>query len=430
MPKKLVVLGTGWAGTQLARQVNKAKYDVTVVSPRNHFIFTPLLASTTVGTLEFRNVIEPIRQTVPDVQYYQAECTGFDLTTRSVNCVPAFGQLPDPSETRPFSLPFDVLVIAVGARAQTYNIPGVYEHAFFLKEVADAQAIRQKIIECFERASEPGTPKEERQRLLHFCVVGGGPTGVEFAGELSDCLRQDLQKAFPEIAKDVRITLLEPGKLLGSFDIKLSEFVARRFSHQQIEVKHTGVTRITNHCIMCADGTQIPYGIIVWSTGVVPVPLVDALPLARDQRTHRLRVNENLNVFSQDNSEVHLPDVFAIGDCAVIDGMPLPCTAQVASQQAKYLVKLFDAEANHPPFAFKHMGMMAYVGGYRALAEVGEYKSAGFWSWVLWRSAYLTRLVSWRNKVMVPLQWFKTFVFGRDISYWQSFNRLPTNKKY
>jgi NADH:ubiquinone reductase (non-electrogenic) len=178
---KLVVLGTGFAALSLIRHLRTDAYDVVVVSPRNHFLFTPLLPSTTVGTVEFRSIIEPIRQALDPkaVTFYQARCTAIDPATKLITCEGVHDR-----ET--FLLGYDSLVIAVGAVSKTFGVPGVEQFAFRLKELSDARAIRQRIIQCFERASTPMQTEEERRRLLHFVIVWGGPTGVEFAAELHD----------------------------------------------------------------------------------------------------------------------------------------------------------------------------------------------------------------------------------------------------
>src|ERR1043166_7816962 len=198
--QKLIVLGTGFAGFSLINDIDVNGYDVAIVSPRNHFLFTPLLPSTTVGTIEFRSIIESIRAARRDIQYYQADCRGIDPGQQSIRCEQVLDQAT-------FTLHYDILVIAVGAAINTYGIPGVEEYAQFLKELSDARTIRQKIIDAFERASTPALPEAERKRLLHFVVVGGGPTGVEFAGEMHDFFVEDLCKIFPELMKDVCITL-------------------------------------------------------------------------------------------------------------------------------------------------------------------------------------------------------------------------------
>ena len=220
---RIVLLGSGFGAFSFIKKVNTEFFNVIAVSPRNHFIFTPLLPSTTVGTIEFRSIIEPIRGSRKNLTYYEAYATGLDTDRNIVHCRAA-------QDGEAFSLTYDALVIAVGARTNTFDIPGVREHALFLKEVADARAIRQRIGECFERASQPTCTLEDRHRLLHFVVVGGGPTGVEFAAELHDFLEEDLNRLYPHIAGDVRITLLEAGSgILNSFDATLREYTATFF---------------------------------------------------------------------------------------------------------------------------------------------------------------------------------------------------------
>lgn len=405
---KVVILGTGFAAFSLLHHLDGRRYDISVVSPRNHFLFSPLLPSTTVGTLEFRSIIEPIRarQDRAGLKFYQAHGTHIDLATKLVTCEGVFDR-----ET--FLLSYNVLVIAVGAVSKTFNIPGVLEHALFLKELSDARAIRQRIIECFERASTPLVSEEERKRLLHFVVVGGGPTGVEFAAELHDFLEEDLREAFPALFPEVRITLLEasPG-ILNMFDQKLGEYTLRRFKRNRIDVRTGSLVReVTAHGVALADGRSLPAGLVVWSTGIGATPLVLALPFPKD-RSQRLVTDE---FFALDRERT----VFAIGDCATRSGDELPATAQVAQQEGEYLARLLNARVRGRPerrFRYRHMGMLAYIGDRRALADTQYVKGHGFATWLFWRSAYVTKLVSFKNKVLVLFDWFKTALFGRDIS--------------
>lgn len=403
---KIVVLGSGFAAFSFLKEIDTDCFDVTAISPRNHFIFTPLLPSTTVGTLEFRSIIEPIRVACPNVHFYQAYC-------RSVfpekTMIAAEGAL----DKQRFELPYDKLFIAAGAVSSTYNIPGVTEHTLFLKDLADARAIRQRIIECFERASYPAASETERKRLLHFVVVGGGPTGVEFAAELHDFVTEDLRKVFLNLIPDINITLLEAGgQILSTFDQVLSAYTMKLFRRRRIHVRtNSPVTRVEEEMIVLQDGTQIPYGLVVWSTGIGPTEFVQSLSLPKD-RDGRLIVD---NYFLVEGAE----SIFSAGDCSVIKDHPLPATSQVAQQQGRYLAHHFRRlHKGKPalPFRYRHYGMLAYVGGNKALADLAAFKGRGFSAWIFWRSAYLTKLVSMKNKVLVVFDWIKTFVFGRDIS--------------
>lgn len=402
----LVILGTGFAGFSIIKSVNTDFFDVTVVSPRNHFIFTPLLPSTTVGTIEFRSIIESVRRARPEIRYYQASCTSLDLKKRVVRCR---GEL----DGKEFGVPYDLLVIAVGAVSNTFNVPGVRQHALFLKDLADARRIRQRIIECLEQAASPTATEKERKRLLHFVVVGGGPTGVEFAAEMHDFLTEDLKEPYAGLIQDLRITLLEAGEhILNTFDAALSDYALRLFRRQRIEVRTRSlVRRIKAKSIVLADRSEVPYGLVVWSTGIGPTGFVRSLPVRKD-RASRLITDEYFRVNG-------IPQLYALGDCSIMEGKDLPATAQVAQQGGTYLARsLENAVRGLPvkPFRYKHYGMLAYVGSAKALADLKAIKGKGFTTWLFWRSAYFTRLVSLKNKILVVFDWLKTFVFGRDIS--------------
>jgi len=404
--KSLVVLGTGFGASGLLRKIDPSLYTITVVSPRNHFLFTPLLPSTAVGTIEFRSIIEPIRGKRLSLQYYQASCESVLAGRSRIRCV---GEL----DGNRFELPYDDLVIAVGAVVSTYGIPGVREHAFFLKEISDSRRIRQGIIECFEGAAQPDIPADERKRLLTFVVVGGGPNGVEFAAELHDFLVEDLKRIYPSLFPDVRIILLEAGKqILTTFDRSLSEFTTQHFRRQNIEVRtDSTVTRVEKTVVRVKNGSGIPYGLIVWSTGVGMSDFVRKLPFARDASS-RILVDSYFRVLKQDN-------VYALGDCAAISGLGLPATAQVAQQEGLYLGRALNRIARGRParrFEYRDLGMLAYIGGRKALADLAAVKSKGFSSFLFWRSAYFTRLVTFRNKTLVLFDWMKTILFGRDVS--------------
>ncbi len=406
LKQKLIILGSGFASFSSLKTINTNLFDVIVVSPRNHFIFTPLLPSTTVGTIEFRSIIEPIRSAKDNITYYHAYCILVNTNNNSIQCKNAL----DGNE---FSLSFDKLIIGVGAISNTFGISGVEQYGLFLKELTDARAIRQRIIENLERASTPNLQFEERKRLLHFVVVGGGPTGVEFAAELHDFLTEDLIHSYPNILSDVDITLFEAGNaLLSTFDAALSEYTIKIFQRQKISVRlQSQVAKVEEKEIILTDGSHVPYGMMVWSTGNTQTQLVKSLPFEKD-RESRLITDEFFHVKG-------FTDIYSLGDCATIEGKVLPATSQVAQQEGQYLAKSLNAMAKEKlvkPFIYHHRGMLAYIGSNRALADLPQVKGRGFSTWIFWRSAYLTKLVSWKNKILVVFDWIKTFIFGRDSS--------------
>ena len=403
---KLLILGSGFGSFSTLKGINTDLYDVTVVSPRNHFIFTPLLPSTTVGTIEFRSIIEPIRGAKKRITYFNAWCIAIDLEHKTIRCRNAL-------DGYEFDASFDLLVIGVGAVSNTFGIEGVSTYGFLLKELSDARAIRQKIIENFERASTPGLHYEERKRLLHFVVVGGGPTGVEFAAELHDFLTEDLVRSYPEAVPDVDITLFEAGvTILNSFDATLREYTLKTFRRQRISVRlQSQVASVEEKELVLKDGSRVPYGMLVWSTGNTPNSLVNHLPFEKD-RSGRIVTDAYLRV--KDHSFV-----YALGDCATIEGQNFPALAQLAQQEGYYLAKALHHTARGKDvstFTFNDQGMLAYIGGNKALANLPQVKGKGFTTWIFWRSAYLTRLVSFKNKILVVFDWFKAFLFGRDAS--------------
>ncbi|KAL1560709.1 External alternative NAD(P)H-ubiquinone oxidoreductase B4, mitochondrial [Salvia divinorum] len=320
--KKVVVLGTGWAGTSFLKGLKDPSLDVEIVSPRNYFAFTPLLPSVTNGTVEARSIVEPIRNIVRkkqfDVQFREAECYKIDTKNKKVHCKST--QQNNVGGSDEFTVDYDYLVIAMGARSNTFNTPGVVEHTHFLKEIEDAQKIRKTVIDCFEKASLPNISEEERKRILHFVVVGGGPTGVEFAAELHDFVIEDLAKLYPDLKSYVTITLLEAGDhILNMFDKRITQFAEDKFRRDGLDLKvGSMVTKVTDKEICTKEratgkNVSIPYGMVVWSTGIGTRPVVMDFMKQIGQTNRRvLATDEWLRVEGCE-------DIYALGDCATID---------------------------------------------------------------------------------------------------------------
>ncbi|KXZ48051.1 hypothetical protein GPECTOR_30g146 [Gonium pectorale] len=364
---------------------------------------------------------------------------------------------------------------AAAVQGSTFGIPGVLQHAHFLRDVKQAEAIRQKIIENLALAGIPGRPLEEWQRLLHVVIVGGGPTGVEVAGELTDFIANELRKLYPERAKAMRVTLVEARELLGSFDASLREYAARKLIRRGVVLRKGVVHEVTAKEVVLKDGTVLPYGLCIWSTGVGPTPFTLSLPFAKTT-VGRIAVDKYMRAVPATSSAppssspaspspspsppppspasvpsmladesdtpstarlAPVPHVYALGDCCANPDNPLPALAQVAEQQGRYLARVLNETArgptygqssspqhDTPEFAYRHLGSMATVGGHSAVLELGDASSrrsfslAGFLSWVAWRSAYLTRLGSLPKRLAVAFDWTVTMVFGRDLSRW------------
>lgn len=519
--KRIVVLGSGWGAVNFLKQLKPGMFEVSVVSPSNYFLFTPFLPSVTVGTVEGRSTVEPIRKILgkrhkDQAKYYEAECMSVDVGQKKVFCADTSGIIGKTSE---FSLDYDYLVVAVGGETATYNIEGVKEHTHFLKDISDAQIIRRNIMDLLETAAYPGQDEEEIKRLLHFVVVGGGPTGVEFAAELRDFVGKEISKLYPCLKDMIKLTLIGGYRgVLSTYDDEIGHYVENKFHQDSINViKGVRVKKIEEGAICLQDGKtkeiqQLPYGMCVWSAGIAPRQLTkDMIKAIPDQKNRNaLLTNEYLQV-------KNAPGVFAIGDCATIemkrlvhdvtelfnkadfdkdgslsldefkvimeaakklypqvtlhlsteyneslkqafetadangDGRlcagefkkflgdidgelkSLPATAQVATQQGKYLAKLISNKQQFitdegdqkdlkntgvvEPFHYHHFGSFAYVGDNRAVLQlpiIGTFKGLG--AMLLWRAAYTNECVGWRMKTLVVLDWMKAAVFGRDTS--------------
>ncbi|KAF9078394.1 pyridine nucleotide-disulfide oxidoreductase-domain-containing protein [Rhodocollybia butyracea] len=431
--QRLAILGSGWGGYELLRRVDKKRWDVVLVSPNTYFNFTPLLASCAVGTLEFRCAIEPVRRYSPESEFYQAWCDGIDFQNKILHCTPATkpAQVASPSDVSAlanFTVKYDKLVIAVGAYSQTFNIPGVKEHAHFLKDVRDARAIRNRILECLEQANQPTLSDTERRRLLNFVCVGAGPTGVEFTAELHDLIHAELSKHYPSLAKMARINLYDVApSILGMFDRNLVQYTEKNFRRDGISIYTSHhVDRVEAGKIYIQEQGEVPYGLLVWSTGLAPNPLIASInELKKHERKQSIVTDNHLNALNPDGSPN--PDVYVIGDAACIENVPLPATAQVANQQAKYLYKKLNKiirdRPHDKPFEFHNQGSLAYVGDWKAIYDKPENggvpglnKENGRLAWLLWRSAYFTQTLSIRNKILVPFYWFLNWIFGRDLT--------------
>lgn len=432
---RVVVLGTGWAACRFLKGLDTRIYDVVCISPRNHMVFTPLLASTCVGTLEFRSVAEPVSRIQSALAqdtnsyFYLATCTDVDTDKHEVYCE-TVGDAGLPHEHYRFKVAYDKLVIAAGSEPLTFGIKGVKEHAYFLREVYHAQEIRKKLLLNLMLSQNPGISEEEKERLLHCVVIGGGPTGVEFSGELSDFIMRDVRQRYTHVKNYIRVTLIEANEILSSFDVGLRQYATKHLTKYGVRLVRGVVKEVHPKKIVLSDGSDVPYGLLVWSTGVGPSEFVKSLDLPKSQGG-RIGVDEWLRVPS-------VEDVFALGDCAGFleqtGRQVLPALAQVAEREGKYLVGLFSKIGKQnggkafcakdvplgEPFVYKHLGSMASVGRYKALVDLSQSKDAkglsmaGFVSWLIWRSAYLTRVLSWRNRFYVAVNWATTLVFGRD----------------
>ncbi|KAJ2890702.1 hypothetical protein IWW38_003989 [Coemansia aciculifera] len=319
--ERLVVLGSGWGAVSTLKALECGAYDVTVISPDNYFIFTPLLPSVTVGTVEFRSVLEAIRRILKRTRgsYIEAAAVDIDLERKMV--------LVEQAGEDKAWVPYDRLVIGVGAQSITHGATGL-EYCHKLKTIHDARSIRQHIMANFEKAVRPTTPQEEKQRLLTFVVCGGGPTGCEFAAELYDFLTEDLKHYFPKAVQEmVKVVIVQSqDHILNMMDSVISEFAEREFArHKMTVITNSRVLSIGETSLKYKtchpDGSQteheIPQGFVLWSTGLSLAPFTRLLcdKLSDVQKNqHAIIVDAHLRV-----KGVADGSVYALGDCATVE---------------------------------------------------------------------------------------------------------------
>ena len=457
----LVIVGSGWGAYRALRQVDQSKYRITVISPKDYFVFTPFLTGASVGSIEDRATIESIRKEQSSkggillslnlaLSHILATVTSIDFQKQTLKANPTISAMSNSSSSTfvqsdsilDIELSYDKLIIACGAVVNTFNTPGVAENAYFLKDITDAQAIRSKIMSLFDEAALPGTTEEKRRSLLHFVVVGGGPTGIEFLGELHDLVYNDLRHVFPkELISCVSMSLFDVApKIMGTFHPSLVEYTTNALQKRPlVSIRtSTSISKISKDTIFVKSPKEekISYGFLLWATGVAPSQLARALASlssaegkpAIDSRSGRLLTDKYLRVLKEGSSKPDpFPNVWAIGDCA---GPEHPPTAQVAKQKGEYVGKLvnklhhmdhIDENRNLRSFSYKDRGYMAYIGEGRAVVgfycigkDIRLFK--GKLARLLWNTAYIAMLTSWRNRILVPLYWTLTSWLGREIS--------------
>ncbi|KAI9731383.1 MAG: hypothetical protein M1834_005288 [Cirrosporium novae-zelandiae] len=321
---RLVILGSGWGSVALLKTLNPDEYHVTVVSPVNYFLFTPMLPSATVGTLELRSLTEPIRRIVARVEghFLKARAVDVDFSEKLVEVTQTYVD----GSTRNFYLPYDKLVIGVGSTTNPHGVRGL-DHCHFLKEVNDARRIRKSVLSNLEQACLPTTTDEERRRLLSFVICGGGPTGVEFAAELFDMLNEDLTRSFPKLLRnEIAVHVIQSrSHILNTYDEALSKYAEARFAHDQVEVlTNSRVKEVHSDKILFSQKDEsgemvtkeLPMGFCLWSTGVSQTEfcqrLANKLGDVQNNR-HALETDTHLRL-----NGTPLGDVYAIGDCATV----------------------------------------------------------------------------------------------------------------
>ena len=396
----VLIVGAGFGGLRAARALRKAPVDVVMLDRHNYHLFQPLLYQVATAGLEPEQIAKPVRAILRgqrNFEFRMVEVTGVDFAARQVA-----------TDHGPVS--YDFLILAAGGETNYFGLDGIVRHGFGLKSVVEAVAIRNQVLSCFERAMLEPDP-ERRRALLTFVVVGGGPTGVEMSGALSELIRLVLVKDYPRLnIKDVRVLLLEAtDRLLATLPERLREAAAETLWRKHVEVRFgAAVQDYDGGRVVLKGGEVIPAHTLIWAAGAKAVSLTATLGLAT-ARQGRVTVTPTLNV--PDHSEVYV-----IGDAAYLekDGQPLPMMAPVAIQMAETATRNIVRQLRGKPplgFRYKDPGSLATIGRNAAVAYLGGVAFKGFLAWVVWLIVHIIQLIGFRNKLFVLMNWAWDYFF-------------------
>lgn len=411
---RVVILGGGFGGVSAAQRLEHLfardpRLEITLVSQSNYLLFTPMLAEVASSGLEAQHISAPVRAALQHTRFRRAEVEAVDGAARTVSI------RTDPTAPTEV-LPYDHLILALGAVPNFYGLPGLETHAFTLKTLDDATRLRNHVIALLERADAETDP-QERVRQLTFVVAGGGFAGTEMIAELFDLVGSVL-RYYPGIQPhEPRFLLIHSGgRILPEISRALADYALRKLQARGIEfLLNTRVGGATSDAVLLGDGRAIPTRTLVWTAGNQPHPLLATLPCERS-RAGAAVADQALRVRG-------LEAVWAVGDCAQIPdpnrpGTSCPPTAQHALREGQAAAEnIAAALRGQPPrpFRFRTIGTLVALGHRTAVAEIRGWKFSGLLAWFLWRTVYLSKLPGLEKKVRVVLDWTLDLFFPRDI---------------
>mgnify|MGYP001499590472 FL=1 len=400
---KIVVIGGGFGGLSFLKKARKSNNEFTLIDKTNHHLFQPLLYQVATAVLSPADITVPIRNLFKNdnnVKITLGEVV--DIRRDNKQVVLKNEDVID----------YDQLIISTGA---SYSYFGNDEWGKFsngLKNINDALDIRDKILKAFEKA-ENETDKKKQKKYLNFVVIGGGPTGVEVAGSIAEIAFKDINKEYRNFnSNDSNVYLIEAGSnILPSYSSKLSNKASKYLKKMGVEIKINEKVEDIEDMLVTTDKGKIESDNIIWAAGNKASSLIELLDTEMDTEGRAI-INQDCSIKKDDS-------IYVIGDAANfkgVNGEPLPGIAPVAIQQGKYVgfnTKNNISKENRKPFKYRDKGMMATIGGFKAIGVVGKFEISGFIAWLFWSLIHLVYLIGYKSKFVVAIEWIFAFFFNK-----------------
>jgi NADH dehydrogenase len=413
-PIKILIIGNGFGGIYTLKNLHRffhhdKRVKFSLVGEKNYFLFTPLLHEVATGGVNASNITEPIRKVLGCClhEFYLGKAEFVSAADRTV-------------KVGNHLILYDYLVLAPGAETNFYNIPGAEKYSLPLKSIKDAEKIKNHCITQVERASH-AKDRNERKKMLRFVVVGGGPTGVELAAELEEFIKETFSNYYPpEIITDASIVLVQKDReLVPHFGPRVRQKSLRALEKKGVTVMLGNTVKEVGEAQVVLDkNIKISTETVIWVAGVKPAVLKFDGKIAQSS-DGRLIVNRYLQLENHQN-------IFALGDFASFAQKnrgnvytPLPALAQVAEKQARAVAKNIQLAVTGKAlraFRYRHTGNLISLGQWMAVGEILNFTFSGRVTWWFWRTVYLSKLISWRKKVRVAVDWTTNLFSPRDIS--------------
>jgi NADH dehydrogenase len=398
----VVIIGAGFGGLEAAKRLAKAPVHITLIDKRNYHLFQPLLYQVAIAGLSPVQIAYPVRaifRRQRNLTFVMDEVSNIDLKARKVL-------------TKHIALDYDYLILSAGSRTNFFGMGSIEENSHDMKDIPSAVGTRNHLLKMFENASRETNP-EIRRAMLTFVVVGGGPTGVESAGALAELIHLVLTKDYPQMdLRDARVILVEASNHLmpNVYPRNLQAATLKLLRSKRVSVRlKTAVTGFDGECVTLENGETIPARTLIWTAGVRVASLVDNLNVEK-RPGGRMVVKPTLQLPGY-------PEVYVVGDAAYLEdekGQPLAMLATVAQQQARHAAMNIRRELGEQPpkpFAYKDPGLLATIGRNAAVARIWGVSFSGLPAWLIWVALHIYRLIGFRNRLIVMLNWAWDYFF-------------------